>query len=415
LHGGQRRTLAQVNAFFTSVEQEFKKILLRNKHVADDFSGKLSFVEFCISDHANEDVGVLVKLSLARVLPTAFTDKRTDLDYYIKEDDYLSICTFRDNGLDTVKEYEMLVKERLQGCRSAELVEGIIEEVAESMSRYADQAQKIKNSDSILQWRIRAILMIDQKITTEMTQDSESNYLPGATLPEASTVDEKRNLLLNILLLGTVKFAYPPELLDKFGVDSPDVRDHVLRKYNGLLFLVRSLLSDLEKNGSIQFRDAIMDNAKRLLNMEHYDFDSFLDEEEIEKSNILLTTETQKGQNDEDVVPSEGSRVDEQVAGNDPDATQAIFHGSSFMQAVVGLHSLRALSPQLTAPDESGEAGEAEEDSTGLEVSHAELYDAFSKDKDFAAPELCTTKEDDMTTLSEDEDTGSEHKRQKKD
>jgi hypothetical protein len=48
-------------------------------------------------------------------------------------------------------------------------------------------------------------------------------------------------------------------------------------------------------------------------------------------------------------------------------------------------------------------------------VSHAELYDAFSKDKDFAAPELCTTKEDDMTTLSEDEDTGSEHKRQKKD
>jgi len=110
LHGGQRRTLAHVNAFFTSVEQEFKKILLRNKHVADDFSGKLSFVEFCISDHANEDVGVLVKLSLARVLPTAFTDKRTDLDYYIKEDDYLSICTFRDNGLDTVKEYEMLVK-----------------------------------------------------------------------------------------------------------------------------------------------------------------------------------------------------------------------------------------------------------------------------------------------------------------
>jgi len=95
LHGGIRRTLAQVNAFFTSVEKEIKELLLRNKHVNADFSGKLSFVEFCISDHANEDVGVLVKVSLARVLPTAFIDAIKELEYYIKGDDYFSICTFR--------------------------------------------------------------------------------------------------------------------------------------------------------------------------------------------------------------------------------------------------------------------------------------------------------------------------------
>jgi hypothetical protein len=374
LHGGIRRTLAQVNAFFTSVEKEIKELLLRNKHVNADFSGKLSFVEFCISDHANEDVGVLVKVSLARVLPNAFIDAIKEIDYYIKGDDYFSICTFRENGLDTVKEYEMLVLERLQRCMSAEFVEGIIEEVKESMSRYSDQAQKHKNSVSILEWRKNAILMIDEKIKSEMRPDSDSNYLPGAMLHDASTHEEKQNLLLNMLVLGAVKLVYPKEVLEKFGVSCLEVRDYVQQNYYGLLLLVRSLFSDLERAGSVRFRDDVIDQAKEALNMEHLDFERLLEEEDIDLPD---------GQDNENLVAEEGASAEEIFEGNANAATQAVHYDGILLDAVEGLRSLQGANLLLSAPEESFEDEATRvlrDDSTQAIVSPDLLYSAFSNE-----------------------------------
>ena len=336
-HGGKRRRLAEVNAFFTKVEEEVQALLQRFNHLAADKPGRLSFVDFSISDHGNEDVGVFVKVSLARVLPTAFTDKITDIDHYIKGDVYSSICSFRENGQETVKMYEIFLLERLQRCESAELLDGIIEEVAETVSRYAHYAQSIKNSDSILQWRNSAILMINKHISTEMLPVSECTYLPGAMLPAASSIEEKQNLLLNILLMGAVKMAYPREVLQMFGVNCPDERNFVLQKYNGLLFIVRSLLSDLEKAGNISFRDEVLEQAKTSLNMGHFDFDRFLGEEEVEEVEEEESAETVKDVLLEQVVP-----VEERSEGNATEETQAVFYQGIF-HAAVTLRSLQGV------------------------------------------------------------------------
>jgi hypothetical protein len=112
-------------------------------------------------------------------------------------------------------------------------------------------------------------------ISSEMQPDSQSNYLPGATLPGASTIEEKQNLLLNMLLIGAVKLSYPREVLEMFGVNCQNARNYVLLNYHGLLLLVKSLLTDLEKAGSIRFKDDVIDEALRSVNMGDFDFDRF--------------------------------------------------------------------------------------------------------------------------------------------
>ena len=411
LQGGKNVVNAHVTEFFTGAEQMVKRLLRSNKHVADDLSGRLSFVDFCMSDNANKDVGVLIKVSLARVLPTAFTDRRTDIEYYIKGNDYFSICTFQENGLDTVKEYEMLLTERLQRCMSAEVVEAIMEEVQESVSRYADETKNVKNRNSILDWRNKAILMIDEKIRTEMPPDSDSNYLPGAMLYGASTHEEKQNLLLNMLLLGAVKCAYPREVLEMFGVNCPKVREYVQQNYYGLLLLVRSLFSDLERAGSVQFRDDVIDQAKKALNMEHIDFERLLEEEDTELPVV---------QEVENLVDEDALRAKEILDGNSYEATQAVHYDGILHDAAEGLRSLQGVNLLVSAPDESFEDG------ASRELRDDALYTAFSKEsadtqaltletspQDFAPLVLCAPKEDDIGSLSEDEGTESDTKKQK--
>jgi hypothetical protein len=368
-------------------------------------------------------VGVFVKVSLARVLPTAFTDKITDIDHYIKGDVYSSICSFRENGQETVKMYEIFLLERLQRCESAELLDGIIEEVAETVSRYAHYAQSIKNSDSILQWRNSAILMINKHISTEMLPVSECTYLPGAMLPAASSIEEKQNLLLNILLMGAVKMAYPREVLQMFGVNCPDERNFVLQKYNGLLFIVRSLLSDLEKAGNIPFRDEVIEQAKTSLNMGHFDFDRLLGEEEVEEVEEEESAETVKDVLLEQVVP-----VEERLEGNATEETQAVLYQGIF-NAAVTLRSLQGVnmpSPALGESIDAGASSQGLDDSTQGEVSREFLNDVFTNEnaltqplvldniqQDIASRHLCAPKGDDMRSITEDEDSGSKTKKQK--
>jgi hypothetical protein len=253
-----------------------------------------------------------------------------------------------------------------------------------------------------------------------MSPDSDSNYLPGAMLHGASTLEEKQNLLLNMLLLGAVKCVYPREVLELFGVTCPKVREYVQQNYYGLLLLVRSLFSDLERAGSVRFRDAVIDQANEALNMEHFDFERLLEEEDIDLPGV---------QEDENLVAEEGASAEEIFEGNANAATQAVHYDGILLDAVEGLRSLQGANLLLSAPGEPFEDEATRvlrDDSTQAVVSPELLYSAFSNEsaetqaltletspQDFSPHVLCAPKEDDIGSLSEDEGTESDTKKQK--
>jgi hypothetical protein len=244
-----------------------------------------------------------------------------------------------------------------------------------------------------------------------MSPDSDSNYLPGAMLHGASTLEEKQNLLLNMLLLGAVKCVYPREVLELFGVTCPKVREYVQQNYYGLLLLVRSLFSDLERAGSVQFRDDVIDQAKEALNMEHFDFERLLEEEDTGLPVVQAL---------ENLVDEEGLRAKEILDGNACEVTQAVHYDGIVHDAAEGLRNLQGVNLHLSAPDESLEDG------ASRVLQDDALYTAFSNEsaetqaltletspQDFSPHVLCAPKEDDIGSLLEDEGTESDTKKQK--
>jgi hypothetical protein len=205
-----------------------------------------------------------------------------------------------------------------------------------------------------------------------------------------------------------------------FGVNCPDERNFVLQKYNGLLFIVRSLLSDLEKAGNIPFRDEVIEQAKTSLNMGHFDFDRFLDEEEVEEEESAETVK--------DVLLEQVAPVEERLEENATAETQVVLYQGIF-NAALTLRSLQGVnmpSPALGEGIDAGASSQGLDDSTQGEVSRDFLNDVFTNENAFTQPlvldniqqdiasrHLCAPKGDDMRSITEDEDSGSKTKKQK--
>jgi hypothetical protein len=138
--------------------------------------------------------------------------------------------------------------------------------------------------------------------------------------------------------------------------------------------LVRSLFSDLERAGSVRFRDDVIDQAKEALNMEHLDFERLLEEEDIDLPD---------GQDNENLMDEEDASAEEIFEGNANAATQAVHYDGILLDAVEGLRSLQGANLLLSAPEESFEDEATRvlrDDSTQAIVSPELLYSAFSNE-----------------------------------
>ena len=88
-------------------------------------------------------------------------------------------------------------------------------------------------------------------------------YLPGAELNTKETIETNRELLLNLLLVGTVKQKFPNEVIAFFNL-TVDPEQVVL--YRGLIYFVLSKLKDLESSDAL----ALQRNAASALDLEAY-------------------------------------------------------------------------------------------------------------------------------------------------
>ena len=119
-------------------------------------------------------------------------------------------------------------------------------------------------------WRIQTMQMVhDAVLELEKVDD---NYLPRARLSGGSSEEEKKQILLDVLISASIRFGFPNKAVGLLDIASENVGD-TLQSYSGLLCIVKGQLNKLDTEATKRLHDAAIADALAGLCFEDSDLD----------------------------------------------------------------------------------------------------------------------------------------------
>jgi hypothetical protein len=163
---------------------------------------------------------------------------------------------------------------KLSGKKFSSLRKEILSMSKKLSSTWLQEQNENEQSDILAfelnSWREETMQMVHDEVLK--LEKVDENYLPGAHLSQGLSEEEKKRLVLDVLICASLRMQYPSRVVGTLNIVSDEV-GNTLQSYSGLLYLVRGQLNKLDKAETKGLHDTAIADALAGLCIEDSDLD----------------------------------------------------------------------------------------------------------------------------------------------
>jgi hypothetical protein len=136
-----------------------------------------------------------------------------------------------------------------------------------------DQKKREENimvAHALRSWRIETMQLVHDAVSE--IEKVDDNYLPRARLSQGSSEEEKKVILLDVLISASLRFGFPNKAVQILDIVSENV-GVTLQSYSALLCIVKGQLNKLDTEATKRIHDTAIADALASLCIEDTDLD----------------------------------------------------------------------------------------------------------------------------------------------